>query len=75
MIKNVARDGIFKLVSGPGIDSNDSIPPANVARARIWKPLKQPRNRLPALRNRFLGMDSGSDGQVRNPIPSAHRLF
>ncbi len=32
----------FKLLMGPGIDSEESIPPAYVARARIFKRLWSP---------------------------------
>ncbi len=45
------RDGIFKLLRSPGIDSMESIPPAYVDGARICKPFKQPRNRFPAWRD------------------------
>ncbi len=31
------RDGIFKLLSSPGVDSKKSISPAYVARAKILK--------------------------------------
>jgi hypothetical protein len=35
-------------------------------RARICKPYKEPRNRFPALRNRFLGIDSGAPEMFTN---------
>jgi hypothetical protein len=44
------RVGIFKLLWSPGIDSSESITPSYVVRARICKPVKEPRNRFPAWR-------------------------
>ncbi len=49
--KNIYRDGSFKLLRSPGIDSKESSPPAYVAcRARICKPFKESMNRFPASR-------------------------
>ncbi len=44
------RARIFKLLRIPGIGSKESIPQAYVARARICKPFKVPRNQFPAWR-------------------------
>ncbi len=70
-LRSVYWARICKRLWGPGIDSSYS---SFVARARIGKPLKEPRNRFPAWRNRFLGIDfwtpqtftnTGSVGPVR----------
>ncbi len=46
MITSIVRDGIFKLVRNPGIDSKESIPPAHVACAGIFKQSMGARNRV-----------------------------
>jgi hypothetical protein len=40
----------FKLLRSPGIDSNESIPPAYVTWASICRPFTETRNRFPAWR-------------------------
>ncbi len=42
----MSTDGIFKLYRSPGIDSKESIPPAHVALARIFKHSRGARNRV-----------------------------
>jgi hypothetical protein len=52
----LARARICKCLWSPGINSEESIPPAYVAWARICKPFKEPRNRFRRIpQNRFLG--------------------
>ncbi len=42
----MSTDGILKLYRSPGIDSKESIPPAHVALARIFKHSRGARNRV-----------------------------
>jgi hypothetical protein len=60
-----------------GVDSKESILPAFLARAHIFKPSKEPRNLFPARRNRFLGLlnvYTGSGGPVRQPLSTGSFL-
>jgi hypothetical protein len=44
--RDVIRDGIFKLLRSPGIDSKEAIPPAYVACVGIFKRSMGARNRV-----------------------------
>jgi hypothetical protein len=66
-LKVEIRDDIFTFLRSPGIISKESIPPAYVARARIFKTSMEHRNR-------FLGMNSASlcslAARYDNPVPT-----